>query len=151
MPRAENGQKTPAGSLEQEVYLDLVRTAARVEHAVGEALKPYGLTRTQYNVLRILRGARPIGLCRSEVQARMLTPVPDATRLLDRLAEAGLVVRDRDTDDRRFVTTRITEAGLELLGTLDRPIVEMHERQFGHMSHADLRRLSDLLREARAG
>lgn len=142
-------QSAPFGSLEQEVFLNVLRTAALLEHAATARLKPYGLTLTQYNVLRILRGAGPEGLCRNEVGARMLTPVPDATRLLDRMADAGLVVKQREGLDRRFVTTRITERGLELLRALDGPVAEMHRAQLGHLSQDELRTLARLLEAAR--
>jgi len=136
---------------EQDAFLSVLRTSAVLEHSAAEGLKPHGLTLTQYNVLRILRGAGPDGLCRNEVGARMIKPVPDVTRLLDRLEAAGFVVRARSDHDRRYVTARITEAGLALLSQLDASILEMHEEQLGHMSRADLDRLVDLLEEARSG
>ena len=147
--KTEIRQKSPFVSVREEVSLNLLRSAALLEHAVAERLKQYGLTPTQYNVLRILRGAGSNGLCRSEVTERMLTPVPDATRLLDRLEEAGLVARDRNTDDRRFVTARITELGLEKLAELDDPVARMHDDLLGHMADRDLSRLADLLETAR--
>jgi len=149
--KAEIKQTRPFSSPEEEAYLNLVRTAALIQHAVGEELKPHGVTHTQYNVLRILRGAGKAGLCRHEIRDRMLTPVPDVTRLLDRLADAGLVSRERDAIDRRIVTARITDAGLGLLERLDPPTRELHERLLGHMSDASLARLSGLLSEARRG
>lgn len=149
--RAEIRQAKPFTSREEEVYLNVLRTAALLEHALAEGLKPFGVTPTQYNVLRILRGAGDSGLCRNEVRARMLTLVPDATRLLDRLADMGLVVRDRDGADRRFVTTRITAKGLELLGRIDEPLQSLHAQQLGHLPEADLRTLSELLARARQG
>lgn len=149
--RDEIRQTQPFSSPEEEALLNIIRTAALVQHAAGEALKPYGITSTQYNALRILRGAGRAGLCRHEVRDRMLTPVPDVTRLLDRLSEADLVSRERDADDRRLVTTRITDDGLALLKTLERPVKALHERLLGHMSDESLQRLSALLSEARAG
>lgn len=148
--RAEIKQSAPFASLEQEAFLQVLRTAGVLEHAVAEGLKPYGLTLTQYNVLRILRGAGGKGLCRNDVGARMLTPVPDATRLLDRMADAGLIVRERDGEDRRYVTARITPKGLALLTRLDEPVSEMHRTHFGHMSRTQLRQLADLLETARS-
>jgi len=142
-------QEAPFASLEQEVFLNVLRTAAVLEHAVTARLKPYGLTLTQYNVLRILRGAGSEGLCRNEVGARMLTPVPDATRLLDRMVAAGLVVKQREGGDRRYVTTRITDRGLELLRALDGPVGEMHHAQLAHLSQEELRSLAHLLEAAR--
>jgi len=100
-------------------------------------------------VLRILRGAGEPGLCRSEVVERLVAQVPDATRLLDRLEEMGLVVRQRSEADRRYVTTRITPAGLQLLEQLDAPVLEGHRRQLGHLSEQDLRTLIELLARAR--
>ncbi len=149
--QAELGQTKPFASLEHEAMLSVARTAAVLDHSVAETLKPFGITPTQYNVLRILRGAGKDGLCRNAVRDRLVARVPDATRLLDRLAESGLVARDRDTPDRRFVTTRITRAGLGLLARLDEPISRLHARQLGHLGPQKLRTLIDLLAEAREG
>lgn len=143
--RGEIKQAAPFVSPEQEVFVNLIRTAALMEHAVSEGLKPYGLTLTQYNALRILRGAGAGGLCRNEVRDRMITPVPDTTRLLDRLVEAGFVERNREGSDRRFVTARITKRGLDLLGRIDAPLAQMHKTQLGHVPRSDLRRLAALL------
>jgi len=147
--RARIRQARPFGSLAQEAFLNLVRTAAALEHAVEDALKPYGVTATQYNVLRILRGAGKRGLCRNEVRDRMVTPVPDATRLLDRLEARGYLERRQDSDDRRFVTARISPAGLDLLDRMERPVAELHEAHLGHMSETELLELSALLERAR--
>lgn len=142
----------PFASPEQEAHLCVLRTAALLEHAVAEALKPHGVTHTQYNVLRILRGAwQEGGLCRNDVRDRMVARVPDATRLLDRLETIGLVERERDTDDRRFVTARISEAGLRLLDELDGPIAALHRDHFGRLGPDEVRRLIDLLDRVRAG
>jgi DNA-binding MarR family transcriptional regulator len=129
--------------------LSLARTAARLDHDMIEVLRPHGLTPTQYNALRILRGAGAEGLCRNEVRDRLVARVPDATRLLDRLEETGLVVRGREGEDRRFVRARITRRGLELLARLDQVIVDLHRRQLGHLGRAKLRALIDLLADAR--
>lgn len=143
--RDEIKQTRPFASPEQEAYLSLGRTWAVLEHALAEALKPHGITPTQYNVLRILRGAGADGLCRSEVMERMIARVPDATRLLDRIEAADLIVRERSSEDRRFVTTRITDEGLELLAGLDETILEMHRHQFAALDEEDLRGLIELL------
>lgn len=147
--REEIKQKKPFASPEQEAYLSLGRTWAVLEHALAEALKPYGVTPTQYNVLRILRGAGGSGLCRSEVMERMIARVPDATRLLDRMEAAGWIARERSSEDRRFVTTRITDEGLRLLDQLDELILEIHCRQFAHLDRGELRTLIDLLGRVR--
>ena len=145
----EIGQTQPFQSLEQEASLSLQRTAALLSHTTAEWLKPYGITPTQYNVLRILRGAGGGGLCRNEVRDRMVTQVPDVTRLLDRLEEAGLIERTREGTDRRFVTTRITDEGLRLLEELDEPIAERHRHQLGEIGKADLETLVRLLARVR--
>ncbi len=148
--RDEIRQKAPFASLEQEVFLNVVRTAATLEHSLAEGLKEYGLTPTQYNVLRILRGAGSRGLCRSEIGDRMLNPVPDVTRLLDRLVDGGLAARTRDSADRRFVRAQITREGLEVLAELDAPVRTLHEEQLGHLDATELRALVGLLEAARA-
>jgi DNA-binding MarR family transcriptional regulator len=149
--RDEIRQTRPFDSLEQEALLAVERTAAVLMHRFGDALKPHGITPTQYNVLRILRGAGPAGLCRNEIRDRLVAQVPDVTRLLDRMEDAGLVERERGETDRRLVTTRITRQGLQLLKRLDAPVLDVHRRHLGHLSAAQLRSLIDLLATARAG
>lgn len=144
-------QTRPFATLEQEALLSIERTAAVLGHQLAEALKPHGITPTQYNVLRILRGAGEAGLCRHEVRDRLVAQVPDVTRLLDRLETAGLIIRQRESDDRRYVTTRITPAGLALLEELDSGICQIHRNQLGHLGEERLRDLIDLLAAARAG
>lgn len=147
--RDEIKQSKPFGSLEQEAMLSIARTDATLGYSIIEALKPFDVTATQYNVLRILRGAGQKGLCREDIKERLIAQVPDVTRLLDRLEEAGLVGRERDSVDRRLVTTRITDAGLELLRNLDKPVAEAHRKQLGHMTKSELRTLISLLEKAR--
>jgi DNA-binding MarR family transcriptional regulator len=149
--RSEIKQRKAFASLEQEALLSIERTAAVLGHAFAEALKPHGITPTQYNVLRILRGAGRGGLCRNEVRDRLVAQVPDVTRLLDRLEEAGLVERERSTEDRRLVATRITADGLALLRSLDEPVLVMHKEHLGHLSAKQLRTLTHLLALARGG
>jgi DNA-binding MarR family transcriptional regulator len=147
--RDEIKQTRPFASLEQEAHLSIERTAAILGHAVAEVLKPYGITRTQYNALRILRGAGPAGLCRNEVRERLVAQVPDATRLLDRMEAAGLIRRERSAEDRRFVTTRITDEGLRVVAELDAPIDELHRRRLGVLSQDELQSLIGLLARLR--
>ncbi len=142
-------QAKPFRSIQQEAELNLVRTANLLQDNFERMLKPYGITGTQYNVLRILRGAEPNGLCRNEVSGRLLNRMPDATRLLDRMEEAGLVWRERSTKDRRLVTTRITEKGRDLVNSLDDVVEKQHEKQLGHLSEEKLRDLIELLTAVR--
>jgi len=151
--RTERAQAVdPRGhSPEQEAFLAIVRTAAQLTDQIEQVLRPEGIGTAQYNVLRILRGSEPGGLCRNQVRDRMLTRMPDMTRLLDRMEHAGLVARTRSTDDRRVVTTRITSAGLAVLDRLHDAVLDEHRRRLGHVGSGDLRMLSDLLEQVRRG
>ena len=142
-------QRKPFRTLEQQAMVSMARTAALLDRASAEVLKPHGLTPTQYNVLRILRGAEPEGLGRNEFRERLVYPVADATRLLDRLVEMGLVARTRGGEDRRVVVARITRAGLERIAPLDAVMERLHRRQVGHLGERKLRTLIGLLAEAR--
>lgn len=147
--QSELQQTKPIGSLEEEAYLNLQRTTAQLSQAMTELLKEHDLTPTQYNVLRILRGAGTAGLTAGEIGERMITRDPDVTRLLDRLERRGLVERWRCTEDRRVVWTRITAAGLDAIGPLDRPVEELHLALLRHMGDDRLRQLVELLEVAR--
>jgi DNA-binding MarR family transcriptional regulator len=138
-------QTKPFTSLQQEAQLSIIRTGATLMDEIEQFLKPYEITATQYNVLRILRGSEPKGLCRNELRDRMLTRMPDMTRLLDRLEVAGLVGRERQSEDRRMVRSRISSAGLELLADLDAVTQQEEKRRFGHLNDDQLRTLIDLL------
>ena len=147
---AELKQTKPFASLKEEATLSIARTAAVLDHQVSQALKAHALTPSQYNVLRILRGAGAEGLCRNEVGARLVTQVPDVTRLLDRMEDTGLISRQRGSEDRRYVTTRITRKGLERVDKLDKPMRELHQTLLGHVSEKSLRALVDAMAEVRA-
>ncbi len=149
--RQEIKQRKPFASLEQEVVLNVVRTADALQQAIDGTLRPAGISSPQYNVLRILRGAGERGLCCREVAERMLTHDPDITRLLDRLERRGLVMRERHARDRRIITVRITPEGLQLLQELDRPLLELHARLLGHLGPERQAALVELLEAARAG
>ena len=142
-------QGKPFESLEAEVFLNLVRTADALSRGGEEILKLVSLSLTQYNVLRILRGAGEQGLCCREVAERMVTRDPDITRLVDRLERRGLLARNRDSKDRRIITVRITEAGQKMLKDLDRPMEESNRNRLSHMDKAELRKLLELLEAAR--
>jgi DNA-binding MarR family transcriptional regulator len=121
-----------------------------LDHALQELLRPFDLTPTQYNVLRILRGAGKDGLCGREVGERMLTRVPDVPRLLERMEVSGLVRRERDTEDRRHVTARITPKGLSLLERIDPSLKGFQRRRLGRLGADEidaLIRALDTLRE----
>jgi DNA-binding MarR family transcriptional regulator len=142
-------QTKPFESLEAEVFLNLMRTADELLRGAEEILKLARLSSTQYNVLRILRGAGDRGLCCREIADRMITRDPDITRLLDRLERRGLVARRRDSQDRRLIMVRISEAGLKVLRDLDGPVGQYNHNVLSHMRKADLRKLVELLEVAR--
>jgi DNA-binding MarR family transcriptional regulator len=136
-----------APTLESEVFAALLRASHALEQGADRLLKTHQLTAAQYNVLRILRGALPAGLpCRSIIE-RMISHDPDMTRLLDRMEKRGMITRERQTDDRRVIKTRITPHGLDILKSLDQPVREVHKRQFHHISAAHLKLLGKLLQD----
>jgi DNA-binding MarR family transcriptional regulator len=147
-----NSRSKPSGvslPLQNRVFVALLQTADTLGQEAEQLLKSAGLTGAQYNVLRILRGAGPGGLACRSIGDRMISHDPDMTRLLDRMEKRGLVSRERQTDDRRVIKTRVTSQGLDLLKTLDHPVRELHKRQFRHMSAARLKTLAELLEEVR--
>jgi DNA-binding MarR family transcriptional regulator len=142
-------QTRPFAGLEDEVLISLLRTADVALRPLAEVLKREALSHTQYNVLRILRGAGPGGLSCREVAERMVTREPDLTRLLDRLEKRALIARGREARDRRVVVTRITRDGLAVLERLDEPAAESARQALGHLGTDGLRSLARLLEKAR--
>ena len=135
-------------SLEQEAYLNLLRTNDRVQIQFERLFRDHGLTHSQYNILRILRGeGRPLPIL--EVASRTIAVVPGITGLIDRLERAGLVRRERSAEDRRVIFVAITDGGRRLVGELDRPLAALHRRLFGHLSPAELKELIRLLEKTR--
>jgi DNA-binding MarR family transcriptional regulator len=148
--RGEIQRSRPFTSGAEEAFWNLQRTSAVLTREFEAALKPFGLTHTQYNVLRILRGAGSEGLLCRQLGERMVTPDPDITRLVDRLERRGLIFRLRDHRGRRAVSTHITDDGRRLLGRLDVPVAEFHRKRLAHFDRGDLRRPIRLLESARA-
>ena len=142
-------QSKPFECLEEEVMLNLARTAEYLGSRVAEVFKRADLTGTQYNALRILRGAGAEGLSCREIGERMVTTVPDVTRLLDRLEARSLISRERPAHNRRQVITRVTQEGLRLLADLDEPVVESHRCLAGHLGEKQLKTLNRLLEALR--
>jgi DNA-binding MarR family transcriptional regulator len=141
-------KRRPFDSPEQEATLNIARTADRFGFRFARLFREFGLTPSQYNVLRILRGegaALPI----LEIAERMLAAVPGITGLIDRLEAMGLVSRERSTEDRRVVYVTITARGQDLLAKLDEPEAALHKRLIGHLTPAELRILIHLLENAR--
>lgn len=145
--RANKPRRPPCP--EELAFLDLLRTCDLLSRGPAQVLKAEDLSATQYNVLRILRGA-PEGLPCGEIATRMITRDPDVTRLLDRLVKRGLISRSRETtNDRRMVIAQITPQGLKLLARLDDPVQQAHRKQLGHLGKSQLLALKQLLAAAR--
>jgi DNA-binding MarR family transcriptional regulator len=150
--QSKSSRKTrnPGAQLEAQVFVTLLRTADALSREGEALLKPAGLSGTQYNVLRILRGAVEPGLACHEIGGRLISRDPDITRLLDRMESRGLIARARETSDRRVVKTRITADGLRILHDLDEPVRELHRKQLHRLSQKQLRQLLRLLEQAGA-
>lgn len=141
----ELGKKKPFKCPEQEAALNLLRTTDFLCRAGNALFTEHGISGPQYNVLRILRGHRQTGLCGQHIVAQMVTQMPDITRLVDRLEAGGLVRRERTEEDRRLILVHITPAGLNLLASLDEPILCLHRNQMKHLSRAEIAELNRLL------
>lgn len=156
MPRSalqhEIRKRRPFDLPEEEALLNLQRTAALLASQAQRLMKAFDTTDSQYNALRILRGAKQGGdaaLPCLEIADRMITPVPDITRLVDRLEQGGFVERRRTKEDRRVVLVAITRTGLDLLARLDKPLLGLVKQQLSHMTRSELATLNRLLVKAR--
>lgn len=147
--QAELKKKRPFASREQEAILNVLRTSDQLHLRMARLFREFGLTPSQYNVLRILRGEnRPLPCL--EIAERMIQVVPAMTGLLDRLEKLGLVVRQRCMEDRRVVYVSLTPQGAEVLDRLDEPVELLHRQLLGHLTAGELATLSQLLEKARA-
>jgi len=144
-------QRAPFHSSGAEVAVGILRTAALLERHYNQIVTKRGITIQQYNVLRILRGAGARGMPTLVIRDRMIHAAPGITRLLDKLEKAGLARRERTSSDRRQVRAVITEEGLALLASLDKPVQESIQAILGHVSEERLKVLVEILEELRAG
>ena len=149
--RDEIKQTRPFERASDEALLSILRTATVLEHGSNELLRPYGITMTQYNVLRILRGAGARGLCGREVGERLISRVPDVSRLLDRMAEMGLLEKERDAADRRHVTARITTKGRRVLKQATPVLAEYGRTRVERLSERSIEALVEALEAVREG
>jgi DNA-binding MarR family transcriptional regulator len=147
--KSEIAQRTPFASVEEEALLNVLRTADILNREFHHRARAWGITSTQYNVLRILRGAQPHGLPCAAIGDRMIAAEPDITRLLTRLKGLKLVRQRRDRHDRRVVITQIAEAGLELLRQMDPVIQRAPQQLLGHLAPSEIAELIRLLELAR--
>jgi MarR family transcriptional regulator, organic hydroperoxide resistance regulator len=147
--QAELKQTKPFPRRSSEALLSVLRTAALLQHRLNEALRPIGITELQYNVLRILRGAGANGLCGREISERLVSKVPDVSRLLDRMEDMHLLRRERDANDRRHVTARITPKGLRTLDAATPRLEAVEQERFGDFDAERLQHLIDGLADIR--
>lgn len=146
--QSELKKRGPFASLEQEAMLNLLRASDQFQNRFGRLFREYGLTSSQYNILRILRGeGKPLPSL--EIADRMIQVVPAITGLIDRLQEAGMVTRRRCETDRRVVYVDLTDKARSLLTDLDEPVLELHRDLLGHLSRTELKELVQLLEKAR--
>jgi DNA-binding MarR family transcriptional regulator len=152
---AEIKKREPFECPSQEVYLNIMRTHSVLMGPMERLFKDHGVSVAKYNILRILRGSNSVGECSEhglpslEIADRLITRVPDITRLVDGLEEDGLVLRTRCNRDRRVVYVGITAKGMELLGILDKPVIDMHKNKLEHLTAEELTELNRLLVKAR--
>ncbi len=144
--QAEIAQSKPFGSIEEEAFLNLAKTTDMLQQVLETVLKPHGISHTQYNVLRILRGAGDAGLPCKQIAARMISHDPDITRLVDRMEKPGLVTRVRSAADRRVVVVRITPDGLQLIERVDQPMKIILRERFAHLHKTKPRGVSGIAR-----
>jgi len=131
--------------IEVEAFLNVQLTASRLMAGVATIIKPLGLSTTQYNVLRILRGAGDSGMPCGEVSDRLITRDSDITRLFDRLEKRGFLTRERSDSDRRVVRAKIAQPAIDLLDAIDAPMIELHAKQFAVLTQDEIAKLIDLL------
>ena len=147
----EIAQERPFSSIEEEAFLNLMRTTDCLHRAFQRKTRDWGITSTQYNILRILRGAGAAGIATLAIADRLIEAAPGMTRLLDRMEEKGLARRERCRQDRRQVLCYSTPRGEEILHELDPLVLELNRASFAGVEPAELERLIAVLERARAG
>lgn len=141
-------KKHPFASLEQEAALNLMRTNDQMHIQFTRLFRHHGLTPSQYNILRILRGeGQPLESM--EIANRTVTVVPGITGLIDRLEREGYVVRQRCDRDRRVIRVAITDKAKQVLEALDQPVMDLHRELMSHLTEEELRQLIRLLEKVR--
>lgn len=144
----ELGKKKPFESPEKEVMLNIARTSDLLLNRFGKLFREFGLTGSQHNVLRILRGeGRPMRC--DEIRRRMIQVVPAMTGILDRLEKDGFVTRTRCQKDGRVVHVDLTTKARSVLQKIDGPLTDLYRECLGHLSKTELEQLSKLLEKAR--
>lgn len=145
----EIGRNQPFESLDQELFLNLIRSSEWLQFEFAKVFQEYGITQPQFNVLKILEVEDKKGISIRKIGNRMTTRASDVTRLVDRLEKAGHVARQRTGADRRVILVRMTESGRKLVDNLREPLLEAHRRTKQHLSTEKLELLNSLLFELR--
>lgn len=147
--KAEHLSAVPLDSLSQKVFLHLWKTYDMLRGIESECLADFGLSAQQYNVLRILKANHPEPVPTMELSRQMISKAPDITRMLDRLESRKWIKRFRPKGNRRVVEVSITTQGLELVDQMHEAIVQMHQRQVGHLKKREKEQLIEMLKMAR--
>lgn len=146
--RDELKKRGPFASVEQEAMLAIMRTSDLLENRLARLLREYGLTLSQYNVLRILRGeAKPMPCL--DVAARMIQVAPAITRVMDQLLTLGLISKTQSTEDRRVFSIELKPAAIKLLSRLDQPVLDLHASLMEGVKKTDLKSLIQTLETVR--
>ena len=141
-------KKRPFESPEEEAALNVMRTSDQLQIRSARLLREHGLTPSQYNVLRILRGeGKPLPIL--EIASRTITVVPGITGLIDRLEQAGFVNRLRCEKDRRVIHVALTDHATTTLADIDEPLLALNRKLLGNLSQAELKELIRLLEKVR--
>lgn len=148
--RKQLKKEGPFDSLEQEAMLGILRTSDLLENRLARLLREHGLTPSQYNAMRIMRGQGEPMPC-LEVANRMIQVAPAITRVVEQLVSRRLIEKQQSSEDRRVFLVELTTAGARLLKKLDAPILALHKSLLGHVSNSDLKALNKILETARAG
>lgn len=145
----EIGKREPFDLPEEEAYLNVWRTGAVLDHAVNRLLRPQGLTKVSYNILRILRAAGDAGRTGAEISSMVVADVPDMARLIGRLERLGFLVRERSAEDRRVVRNFVTRDGAAAVEAVTAGLRELHREQFSALTEPELATLIELLTRVR--
>jgi DNA-binding MarR family transcriptional regulator len=142
--RDELKKRGPFDSIEQEATLAIMRTSDLLENRLARLLRKHGLTLTQYNVLRILRGEGKPMPC-LEVADRMIQVAPAITRVVDQLLKLKLIAKNQSEEDRRVFMIELSPVAVRLLRRLDQPVLDLHASLLKGASRSDLEALNRIL------
>ena len=148
--QVELKKRNPFDSVEQEAMLSLMRTTDLLENRLARLFREYGLTPTQYNVLRILRGEGKPMPC-LEVAERMIQVAPAITRVVDQLLRLKLITKTQSDSDRRVFEIELTTAATKLLKKMDQPVLDLHASLLSSVKKSDLRSMIRTLEVVRSG